>query len=65
MSKNDRINDCESSRDRRRGRNRTWRMECQLAYGTESLIGAQLGVYDPVVRNDALMKVNRADQLRE
>jgi hypothetical protein len=40
-------------------------MECQLADGTESLIGAQLGGCDSVVRSDALMKVNRADQLRE
>ena len=65
MRTNDRINDCESSRNRRCGSNRTWRMECQLANGAESLIGAELGVYDPVVRDDALMKMNRADQLRE
>jgi len=40
-------------------------MERQLANGTEFLIGAYLGGYDPAMRDDALMKMNRADQLRE
>ena len=65
MRTNDRINDCGSSRDSWRGGERTWRMERQLANGTEFLIGAELGGYDPAMRDDALMKMDRADQLRE
>src|SRR5713101_8096500 len=57
----DSVSGCRSSRECWGGRDRTWRMECQLANGAESLIGAERGVYDPVMRNEALMKMNRAD----
>ena len=38
-------------------------MECQLANGAEFLVGAELGGYDPVVRDDALIRCPRTRRL--
>jgi len=62
---NNGISGCWSSRNSRRGRDRTRRMECQLANGALPLIGAERGVYDPMMRDNVLMKMDRAEQLRE